>query len=101
MYVFHYPYLARGFHAPAFLFDRADTGVHAFLTRCRDAVVADSVPLTDAVAQDVARQYSSGALSDTMVDRSEIRIVRKRRRAGSAAEGAAPRRVAGEGGTRP
>jgi hypothetical protein len=80
LFVFHYPYLARGFHAPAFLFEVPETQVHRFLTRCHNSVVRDSIALDDGVAADVAAQYRNGLLSDTLVDQSEIRITRKRRR---------------------
>lgn len=78
VYVFHYPYMERGFHAPMFLFSDPSTRVHQFMIRCQDSIVANSIELDDDVASDVARQYRTGALSDSAVARSEVRIARKR-----------------------
>jgi hypothetical protein len=79
LYVFHYPYMARGFHAPAYLFNDPRTQTHTFLLRCNKCVIDASVELDDSVAADVAAKHASGALSDLVVDRSEIRVVRRRR----------------------
>jgi hypothetical protein len=79
LYVFHYPYMARGFHAPAFLFNDPETQTHSFLLRCNQSVVKASLQLDDTVANDVAAKHASGALSDTAVNRSEVRVARKRR----------------------
>ena len=79
LYVFHYPYMARGFHAPAFLFNDPTTQTHSFLLRCNASVIDASIELNDEVAADVSARHGSGALSDLIVDKSEVRVGRKRR----------------------
>lgn len=79
VYSFSYPYMVRGFHAPAFIFKGPNSPLAQFMRDCCELVVADSVELTDGIANDVIQKYNSGRLSASTVDRSELRIIRKRR----------------------
>jgi hypothetical protein len=82
LYVFHYPNLTRGFHAPAFVFANPTAGPHQFLLRCMQAVVDASEPLDDGVAGNVSERYQRGDLSDEAVSKSTIRVVQARPRRG-------------------
>ena len=73
LYVHHYPYLRRGFHAPAFLFDNPETPTYKFLKGCLEEVIAASSPLETAFA-DIWKQYKAGQLSDQTVSASRIAI---------------------------
>jgi hypothetical protein len=73
LYVHHYPYLRRGFHAPAFLFANPETQTYKFLKGCLDEVVAASVPLETAYS-DIWKQYKAGQLSDQAVSGARIAI---------------------------
>jgi hypothetical protein len=66
LYVHDYPYLRRGFHSPAFLFNNPETPAYKFLKGCLDEVVEASVPLENAYA-DIWKQYKAGQLSDQAV----------------------------------
>lgn len=75
LYVHDYPYLRRGFHAPAFLFDRPETPTYKFLKGCLDEIVVASIPLETAYA-DIWKQYKAGQLSDQMVSAARVEIDR-------------------------
>ncbi len=77
IYVYHYPYLERGFHAPTFLFSNSATDTHHFLARCINSIVNNSLPL-DAEIEDIWRRYQSGGFSDQEVAKAEI-LYRKRK----------------------
>ncbi len=76
LYVYHYPYMQRGFHGPAFLFTDKETEVHRYLTRCLISVVHESTPI-DIVVEDVADKYKKGQFSDLSVEKLTVRLVRK------------------------
>lgn len=76
LYVYHYPYLERGFHAPAFLFTNPSTETHQFLTRCLESVIRASIPLENAI-DDIWRQYQEGLFSDLQVSKAKIIIKRE------------------------
>ena len=73
LYVHHYPFLRRGFHAPAFQFNNPETPTYKFLKGCLDEVVAASVPLENAYS-DIWKQYKAGELSDQAVAGARIAI---------------------------
>jgi hypothetical protein len=73
LYVHHYPYLRRGFHAPAFQFNKPETPTYRFLKGCLDEVVAASISLEEAYS-DIWKQYKNGQLSDQTVLASKINI---------------------------
>ncbi len=75
LYVHDYPYLRRGFSAPAFLFNNPQTPTYKFLKGCLDEVVASSVPLEAAYA-DIWKQYKAGQLSDQVVSGARIAIAK-------------------------
>jgi hypothetical protein len=79
LYVFHYPYMARGFHAPAFLFANPGAAPHRFLLNCLDNVIDAAIPLTAKIADDVSGRSKHGLMSDAVVTASEIRAVRRRK----------------------
>lgn len=76
IYVYHYPYLERGFHAPTFLFTDPTTDTHHFLTRCINSINNSAIPLEDAV-DGIWKQYQNGAFSDREVSKSKIIISKK------------------------
>lgn len=73
LFVHDYPYLRRGFHSPAFLFNNPETPTYKFLKGCLDEVVASSTPLENAYA-DIWKQYKAGQLSDQTVGGTRIAI---------------------------
>ncbi|MCI0406073.1 MAG: hypothetical protein L0209_08385 [candidate division Zixibacteria bacterium] len=73
LYVHDYPYLRRGFHAPAFLFNNPEAPAYKFLKGCLNEVVAASVHLENAYA-DIWKQYKAGQLSDQAVAGARIAI---------------------------
>lgn len=75
LYVYNYPYLRRGFHAPAFLFDNPETPTYKFLKGCLEEVLAASSPL-DGAFSDIWKQYQNGQLSDQAVSASHIAITK-------------------------
>jgi hypothetical protein len=78
LFVYSYPYLARGFHTPAMLFDSAQGSAHLSLLRCQQRVVRDRIEIDDDVAGDIANRLRAGTFSDRVVRRSELRAVRRR-----------------------
>lgn len=77
IYVYHYPYLERGFHAPTFLFTNLATDTHRFLMRCINSIAENSLPL-EAEVEDIWKRYQSGAFTDQEVAKAEI-IYRKKK----------------------
>jgi len=77
LYVFHYPFLERGFHAPAFVFGDPSTEPHQFLLRCMKKVVDNAIELDDAIVDEIDRLNRHGQLSDDLVAISEVCIVRE------------------------
>jgi len=73
IYVYHYPYMQRGFHAPVYLFTNPQLPVHRFLNQCINSVVSDAAPIND-VIDDIWKRYQAGLLSDRQVSKSEIVI---------------------------
>ena len=76
LYVYHYPYLERGYEAPAFLFTNPNTDTHKFLSRCIASVVGSSLPLENEI-DDIQQKYRDGLLSDERVRESRITIAGK------------------------
>jgi len=74
LYVFHYPYLERGFHTPTLLFTDPTTPVYQFLDRCLHSVVNSSFPLEDEI-DDIWQKYQAGSLSDERVSKSRVAVV--------------------------
>jgi hypothetical protein len=73
IYVYHYPYLERGFHAPAFLFSNPATDTHRFLIRCINSIIDNSLPLETEI-EDIWGRYQRGAFSDQEVAKAEILV---------------------------
>jgi len=77
LFVYHYPFMERGFHAPAFLFTNPNTVTYQFLLRCLNSIITAAIPLEEEY-NDIWNQCQSGLLSDKEVANAKIIVKRKR-----------------------
>jgi hypothetical protein len=66
LYVYHYPFKARGLDGPLFQF-ATTTETGKFLCSCLDRVVREAAPLNEATYQDIEDWHRNGRLSDRAV----------------------------------
>jgi hypothetical protein len=66
LYVYHYPFRARGFEGPLFQFE-VTSEVGQFLCSCLDQVVHEAVPLDTPTYQDINASLEGGRLNDDVV----------------------------------
>lgn len=71
LYVYHYPFMSRGFHAPCMLFTNEKTATYKYLTECMTAVIDASDSLTTS-ADDIWHQCREGDFSDRTLENVSV-----------------------------
>ena len=71
LYVYQYPYMSRGFHAPCMLLTHEETPTYAYLVECMEAVVDASAPL-DESSDAIWSACRAGDFADKNIERFEI-----------------------------
>lgn len=71
LFVYHYPYMSRGFHAPCMVFEDNSTAVYDYLCQCLQVVIDASSSLKDA-ADEIWELHQRGEFTDRQMERTRI-----------------------------